>query len=196
MVQSVGYPNPNRSHFESMAIWHTAEPKPTFETTGWLARGLDTRPATDGGDVPALHVADAVLPRLSTAVKTTYPHLRTCSSSGDGWVSRPRSLMHNAPPLTRSSAAGAVNPARCSTSCGRTRPAPSTLRARLERVLADGDGSPLLLGRRLGLIAQLIKAQLTTSIYYTHSAVSTLTGLRASRTPTCSSNSTWRSALL
>src|SRR6516164_7296397 len=25
IVQSVGYPNPNRSHFDSMAIWHTAK---------------------------------------------------------------------------------------------------------------------------------------------------------------------------
>src|ERR1043166_5757032 len=24
IVQGVGYPNPNRSHFKSMAIWHTA----------------------------------------------------------------------------------------------------------------------------------------------------------------------------
>ena len=26
IVQGVGYPNPNRSHFESMAIWQTARP--------------------------------------------------------------------------------------------------------------------------------------------------------------------------
>ena len=26
IVQGVGYPNPNRSHFESMRIWHTARP--------------------------------------------------------------------------------------------------------------------------------------------------------------------------
>ncbi len=28
IVQSVGYPNPNRSHFESMAIWQTARTEP------------------------------------------------------------------------------------------------------------------------------------------------------------------------
>src|SRR5437660_12912580 len=27
IVQGVGYPNPNRSHFKSMAIWHTANVK-------------------------------------------------------------------------------------------------------------------------------------------------------------------------
>src|SRR5690242_10666207 len=28
IIQGVGYPNPNRSHFQSMAIWHTARFKP------------------------------------------------------------------------------------------------------------------------------------------------------------------------
>ncbi len=39
IVQGVGYPNPNRSHFESMDIWHKA----TFaraEQFGWLGRSL------------------------------------------------------------------------------------------------------------------------------------------------------------
>src|SRR5215470_814517 len=32
IVQGVGYPNPNRSHFESMDIWHTARLKPEERT--------------------------------------------------------------------------------------------------------------------------------------------------------------------
>src|SRR5215217_7624898 len=27
IIQGIGYPNPNRSHFRSMEIWHTADPK-------------------------------------------------------------------------------------------------------------------------------------------------------------------------
>jgi membrane-associated protease RseP (regulator of RpoE activity) len=38
MVPGVGYPNPNRSHFESMAIWHTAASIPRT-ATAWA--GLD-----------------------------------------------------------------------------------------------------------------------------------------------------------
>src|SRR5438309_1788821 len=56
IVQSVGYPNPNRSHFESMAIWHTARLKPGAETPGWLAQCIDQRGMDVGGDVPALHI--------------------------------------------------------------------------------------------------------------------------------------------
>jgi uncharacterized protein (DUF1501 family) len=40
IVQGVGYPNPNRSHFESMDIWHTAHTKPQDRATGWLGRRL------------------------------------------------------------------------------------------------------------------------------------------------------------
>ena len=43
IVQSVGYPNPNRSHFESMAIWQSAHLRPSANTPGWLARSLDRR---------------------------------------------------------------------------------------------------------------------------------------------------------
>ena len=35
IVQGVGYPNPNRSHFRSMEIWQTAEPE-KLGTEGWL----------------------------------------------------------------------------------------------------------------------------------------------------------------
>jgi uncharacterized protein (DUF1501 family) len=41
IVQGAGYPNPNRSHYESMAIWQTASPDATMQT-GWLGRYLDT----------------------------------------------------------------------------------------------------------------------------------------------------------
>src|SRR5262245_31183569 len=56
VVQGVGYPNPSRSHFKSMAIWHTAnadlgrgdyEDRESRAALGWLGRALD------GGDRPA-----------------------------------------------------------------------------------------------------------------------------------------------
>jgi uncharacterized protein (DUF1501 family) len=45
IVQGVGYPNPNRSHFRSMAIWHTARLDAEEHTgLGWLGRGMDDVP--------------------------------------------------------------------------------------------------------------------------------------------------------
>jgi uncharacterized protein (DUF1501 family) len=60
VVQGVGYPNPDRSHFESMDIWHQADPKRETKT-GWLGRAsveMDNR----GGGVPILHVGQGKSP--------------------------------------------------------------------------------------------------------------------------------------
>jgi uncharacterized protein (DUF1501 family) len=44
IVQGVGYPNPNRSHFRSMAIWQTARCDPEEHGgPGWLGRAFDER---------------------------------------------------------------------------------------------------------------------------------------------------------
>ncbi len=39
VIQGIGYPNPNRSHFRSMDIWHTAEPAKMI-TEGWLGKAI------------------------------------------------------------------------------------------------------------------------------------------------------------
>lgn len=41
IINSVGYPNPNRSHFRSMDIWHTASDANEYKQNGWLGSYLD-----------------------------------------------------------------------------------------------------------------------------------------------------------
>ena len=41
IVQGVGYPNPNRSHFRSTEIWQTASDANQVESEGWLGRYFD-----------------------------------------------------------------------------------------------------------------------------------------------------------
>ena len=41
IVQGVGYPNPTRSHFRSMDIWHSGDPQKEVVTNGWLGRFFD-----------------------------------------------------------------------------------------------------------------------------------------------------------
>jgi uncharacterized protein (DUF1501 family) len=41
VVQGVGYPNPNRSHFRSTEIWQTASDAAKVEKYGWLGRYFD-----------------------------------------------------------------------------------------------------------------------------------------------------------
>lgn len=65
IVQGVGYPNPNRSHFRSMDIWQTARPD-SFERSGWLGRYLDACQCGQDQAVPALSVGDPLNPMFRT----------------------------------------------------------------------------------------------------------------------------------
>jgi uncharacterized protein (DUF1501 family) len=42
VVQGVGYPNPNRSHFRSTEIWQTASDSDKLEKYGWIGRYFDS----------------------------------------------------------------------------------------------------------------------------------------------------------
>ncbi|MBY0523684.1 MAG: DUF1501 domain-containing protein [Gemmataceae bacterium] len=61
IVQGVGYPNPDRSHFESMDIWQSGEVGRKLSGTGWLARGVDNLKDGKGG-IPAMQVGPEKLP--------------------------------------------------------------------------------------------------------------------------------------
>jgi uncharacterized protein (DUF1501 family) len=41
IINGIGYPHPDRSHFRSMDIWHTAEPE-KIGKEGWLGRAIRT----------------------------------------------------------------------------------------------------------------------------------------------------------
>jgi len=41
IINNVGYPNPNRSHFRSTDIWETASDSNQYLQTGWIGRYLD-----------------------------------------------------------------------------------------------------------------------------------------------------------
>jgi uncharacterized protein (DUF1501 family) len=41
IIQGAGYPNPDRSHFRSMEIWHTASDSDEFLGSGWIGRYFD-----------------------------------------------------------------------------------------------------------------------------------------------------------
>ncbi len=65
IVQGVGYPNPDRSHFRSMKIWQTARfDKEQHAGYGWLGRALDQRPLQKRASATtnAIYVGDGETP--------------------------------------------------------------------------------------------------------------------------------------
>ena len=63
IINSVGYPNPNRSHFESMAIWHAANTDGKRDDgNGWLGQYLDVSAPKDRIDLDGWYVGAGTVP--------------------------------------------------------------------------------------------------------------------------------------
>lgn len=67
LINNVGYPDPDRSHFRSMDIWHTASNSNEYKTTGWLGRYLDEQCGDCDKPTQILEMDDT----LSLALKGT-----------------------------------------------------------------------------------------------------------------------------
>lgn len=65
ILNNVGYPNPDRSHFRSMDIWHTASESNEYWNTGWLGRFLDAQCKNCDQPTQVLEIDDV----LSLALK-------------------------------------------------------------------------------------------------------------------------------
>ncbi|WP_144282990.1 DUF1501 domain-containing protein [Chryseobacterium echinoideorum] len=65
VLNNVGYPNPDKSHFRSMDIWHSASKSDEYLETGWIGRFLDEECYRCQHPTQALEVDDM----LSLALK-------------------------------------------------------------------------------------------------------------------------------
>jgi uncharacterized protein (DUF1501 family) len=82
IVQGVGYPGPDMSHFRSDDIWETGVPE-RVEGSGWVGRALDQLYKNDAeaihaitmsGDIPAFHAEYVTTPVISDPGLFNYPH--------------------------------------------------------------------------------------------------------------------------
>ena len=65
LINNVGYPDPDRSHFRSMDIWHTASNSNEYKSSGWLGRYLDEQCGDCDQPTQVLEIDDT----LSLALK-------------------------------------------------------------------------------------------------------------------------------
>lgn len=159
IVQGVGYPNPNRSHFESMAIWQTASlAPPGTDARGWLGRALDSSgPSGIGPD--SVYVGDRNLPLTLAsrrAVSTSFSDASDLALA----LSPPRPAATSIPDA--SDLAAYVN---------RTVTNAYATAAELEAATARGGDAAARypdseLGKQMGLIARSIKSGSSARVYY------------------------------
>jgi uncharacterized protein (DUF1501 family) len=75
IVHGVGYPTPNRSHFESMDIWHSCQRKENRTDSGWLGRIFE-KEFLDQSDSAGLHLGAESLPLALVGRGVQVPSIR------------------------------------------------------------------------------------------------------------------------
>lgn len=204
LVQGVGYPNPNRSHFKSMDIWHTADTSGTGD--GWLGRYYDSECCGFGKGESGTAPRN---PEAERATPTTHPPIaigREAPLALQGRTTKP--VAFETPDLFRWTGAQVHESlAEPYEAIVRREPGPSddhasnaaflmrtTLDARVssDRIrravsaqsLVEYPGSPI--ARQLGMIAKMIRAGMKTRVYYatlggfdTHAGQGNATGRHA-----------------
>ena len=76
IVQGVGYPNPDRSHFRSMDIWQSAQPQNETPRDGWLGRALEWQFDRQPALAEALSLGTDKLPLAFVSTRVNVPTLR------------------------------------------------------------------------------------------------------------------------
>jgi uncharacterized protein (DUF1501 family) len=167
IVQGVGYPNPNRSHFRSMDIWNSALRDVAQPRDGWLGRSLERGKHQAGFDVPALHLGVEELPLALASREIAVPSIQSMDSfrlrASDGSVplATLRTLAEirrpDASPLLDFVCRGTLNAYAAS--------------QQVQQALGEGKSAVQYpaandLAQKLKTIAQLIDAGLGTRIYY------------------------------
>jgi uncharacterized protein (DUF1501 family) len=165
VVQGVGYPNPNRSHFSSMDIWQTASPDQS-QSTGWLGRYDDAN--LQGQKLGALNFGSQ-LPRSFWTEHTVVPSIGSLANyqfltdpkapdDKQAQVDAINKIFNNpaggdAPDYFRQAAIDAFQTA-------------SDLKAAVAGTKSTGQYPTTAIGNQLKLIGQLIGSKLGTRIYY------------------------------
>jgi len=166
IVQGVGYPTPNRSHFESMDIWHSCHAKKDRTQSGWIGRWVSEQTDTLASDSPAIHLGSEPLPLACQQRGVQVPSLasleqmRLKSKLGD---LKPQQMEENVP------AAGDPQDSLLDFLSTST-VAALEVSQRLEKILAQPDASgdfpKSSLGDKLRAISRLILSGVKTRVYY------------------------------
>ncbi len=165
IVQGVGYPHPNRSHFESMDIWHTCQRKDHRRSEGWLGRYLEQGTQGAAADVPALHLGDEPQPLALASRSLRVPSVRSLDQFRlEALDAERRSTLTELTSLPRPGSEDLLSFVQSSTTSALT--VAERLSRAIESLPTAAGSPPTELGRKLGHIARFITAGLATRIYY------------------------------
>ena len=179
IIQGVGYPRPDRSHFRSMDIWHTARPSVRSEVetasieNGWLGRALDLTASRHTGTMPALAFGVDRLPLALVASKVHVPTVRSLKEYRLSLGSGPKSDRQLRRRLIEELADRPDSAGEAGSELDFLRKTSLTALStadRLEEVMSSDKTSVVYpengLARKLKMVAQIIAADLGTRILF------------------------------
>ena len=187
IVQGVGYPNPNRSHFRSTEIWTRATDADKVGSTGWIGRYFDN--ACSGAD-PTVGIAlvdrqpDAFVAEKRPGIALKAPELyRWIQGAADDDSAEQMFREMNSPEAEMASSGGSIDMVAGGSSAQKLGTASDTLRflertgldaqlssdkirelLRKSKVRAGYPGQPI--GQSLQLVARMIEGGLPTRVFY------------------------------
>lgn len=166
IVQGVGYPVPNRSHFESMDIWHSCHSKKDRTQSGWLGRWISEQNSNPTTDSTAIHLGSEPLPLACQERGVQVPSLSSLEQM------RLKSKVIDAQSLEMKSekAASSEGSGSLLDFVSTSTVAALQVSERLEKILAQPDASgdfpKTAIGDKLRAVSRLILSGVKTRVYY------------------------------
>lgn len=182
VIQGVGYPKPDHSHFRSQEIWQTADPE-GYSATGWIGRYLDAASLPKDNLFNAVAVSP-VLPELFGSRTIDVPaldgNLRGYGLASDrkaGGAAAFRSMLSDTTQPFSSPYLGKVAEIEVNAQRGS-----EELPKLVANYKTDAQYPATNIGRSLALAAQMIGSQIGTRIIYvTHGSFDTHTNQKATQ---------------
>jgi len=167
VIQGVGYPNPNRSHFTSMDIWHTADTT-GGKGLGWIGRYFDNQ--CNGTPIPQGSVAIGRTAPLAMVGEVQKP---VSFESPDlfRWLGKD---LHQSldQPYEQINRAGEVGTQSADSQKAFLMRTALDAQVASDKIRAAVNVAPLVaypqtgLGRQLQMVGAMIRAELPTRVYY------------------------------
>jgi len=161
IINNVGYPNPDRSHFRSMDIWQTASDSDKYVSDGWIGRYLDAQ-CSDCKSYYAIEVDDT----LSRAMKSELHKGMAVSNPNQLYADSQRKLFRDVS-ADYTPSANRDNPLDyLYKTQAETLSSADYIHSRFKTYQSTTDYPKGEFGRNLKTIAELIISGMETKVYY------------------------------
>ncbi|MCC6683361.1 MAG: DUF1501 domain-containing protein [Phycisphaeraceae bacterium] len=172
IIQGVGYPNPNHSHFASMDIWHSGvnldedQPVRAPHGTGWIGRALDSSPLKSDVCMDCIAIGSEAPPatrgRIVQPVAFERSDMFRWAGDSDEQLDAIYEQLQNEPAdLAPSDSAAAFVFRTAMDAQVASDKVRKAVGRKNETTLPRSD-----LGRQLAAVANMIRAELPTRVYY------------------------------